>query len=86
MCLAKSSTSHRQVVYTLYVKASFLLFQARFFEVKQELETPQHGITDAAAVSQIDQGGPLQSDQVALERIYLVQIPFFRVILAGFAV
>jgi hypothetical protein len=67
------------------VKAAFLLRKARFFEVKQDLETPQHGIADGAAVSQIDQCGPLQSDQFALERIYPVQIPCFRVILAGFA-
>ena len=66
------------------MEAVFLLLKARFFEVKQDLKTPQHSITDGATVSQIDQGGPLQSDQFALKRIYLIQIGCFRVILAGF--
>jgi hypothetical protein len=45
----------------LDVKAAFLLLQPRFFEVKQDLKTPQHGIADGGAVSQIDQCVPLQS-------------------------
>jgi hypothetical protein len=63
---------------------AFLLLEARFFEVKQDLETPQHAVADRAAIPQIDQFGSLQSDQFALERINLVQIPYFRGIPARF--
>ena len=66
------------------MKAPFLLLKARFLKVKQDLKTPQHAIADGAAVSQIDQSAPLQSDQFALERIYLVQIPCFGDHLGGF--
>ena len=37
--------------YSLRMEAVFLLLKARFFEVKQDLKTPQHSIADGAAVS-----------------------------------
>jgi hypothetical protein len=37
--------------YSLRMEAVFLLLQARFFEVKQDLKTPEHTIADGAAVS-----------------------------------
>jgi hypothetical protein len=33
------------------MEAVFLLFKARFFEVEQDLKTPEHSIADGAAVS-----------------------------------
>jgi hypothetical protein len=35
-------------------ETAFLLLKARFVEVKQDLETAEHGIADGAAISQID--------------------------------
>jgi hypothetical protein len=37
--------------YSLRMEAVFLLLKARFFEVKQDLKTPEHTIADGAAVS-----------------------------------
>jgi hypothetical protein len=69
----------------LKLQAAFILLKTRFFEVEQDLEPSQHGIADGAAISQIDQRGPLPSDQFKLQRNELFRIPCLWVIRLGFA-